>query len=38
MVVDQTFEGGPWPSGKKSPNLRDLQLLKEVLAIKTMLK
>jgi hypothetical protein len=33
MVVDQTFEGG-----RKRPNLGGLQLLKDVLDIKTMLK
>jgi hypothetical protein len=38
MVVDQTFEGGAWLSGRKRPNLGGLQLLKKVLNIKTMLK
>jgi hypothetical protein len=38
MVVDQAFKGGAWLNGKKRSNLGSLQLLKEVLDIKTMLK
>jgi hypothetical protein len=38
MVVDQAFEGGAWLGGKKVQTLGGLQLLKEVLNIKTMLK
>jgi len=38
MVVDQTFERGAWLGGKKRPNLRSFQLLKEIYDIKTMLK
>jgi len=36
MAVDQALEGGAWLSGRKSPNLGGLQLLQEVLDIKTM--
>jgi hypothetical protein len=38
MVVDQTFEGGAWLSGRKRLNLGSFQFFKEVLNIKTMLK
>jgi hypothetical protein len=38
MVVNQAFEGGAWLGGKKRPNIGSLQLLKEVLDIKSMLK
>jgi hypothetical protein len=36
MAIDQTFEGGAWLGGRKRPNLGGLQLLQEVLDIKTM--
>jgi len=38
MVIDQTFEGSTWLNGKKRPNMRGLQLLKEIFDIKTMLR
>jgi hypothetical protein len=37
MVFDQAFEGGAWLVSQKKANLEGLQLLKEVLDIKTML-